>query len=90
MFSFQTGSQNLADLGIDLVEIVENEENPGSSGENLLGTDGEPDKVPSHLSLCWVIENLPLICGIRMRDCPWPRLFLDVITPPPEYPLDGV
>ena len=85
LVSFQTFAQNLADLGIDFVEIVDNEEKPGNSEENLLGGDGEPDKVPSHRSQFWSIENLPLISGVGMRNHPWPDLFLDVITPPPEY-----
>lgn len=84
MVSFQAMSQNLADLGVSLMEIVENGEKSSNGGENLLGGDGDPDKIPSIFAGIRVGNGFTCFKSISQKYRPWPDLFLDVITPPPE------
>ena len=84
MVSFQAMSQNPADLGASLIEMIENGEKSSSGGENLLGGDADPDKIPSIFADIRAGNGLTCSKSISQKFRPWPDLFLDIITPPPE------
>jgi len=84
MVSFQTMSQNLQDVGASIIEIIENGEKTSNGGENLLGGDGDPDQSPSIFTDIKIEKGCTAFDGINQKCCPWPDLFLEVITPPPE------